>query len=73
MFGIRKTVEYTFPVNGMMCGKCVQHVEKALMAVKGVKEAKASLEAKTVTVRCVETITEAELRKVVTDAGYETV
>ena len=71
MFGFKKTVEHTFTVNGMMCGKCTAHVEKALLALKGVKEAKASLDDKSVTVKCVETVTLDTLKKAVKDAGYE--
>ena len=71
MFGIKKTVEYTFKVDGMMCGKCVLHVEKALLGVKGVKEAKASLDSGSVTVLACESVTEDALKKVVRDAGYE--
>ena len=71
MFGLKKTVEYSFVVNGMMCGKCVMHVEKALTEVKGVKSATASLDSKTVTVQCLESVKEADLKKAVVAAGYE--
>lgn len=71
MFGMKKTVEHTFVVNGMMCMKCVQHVENALKAVKGVKEVNVSLDSKTVTVKCVESVTLDTLKKAVSEAGYE--
>ena len=71
MFGLKKTVEYTFLVKGMMCGKCTAHVEKALLEVKGVKEAVASLDSGSVTVKCVETVSEETLKNAVTKAGYE--
>ena len=71
MFGIKKTVEYSFAVKGMMCPKCVAHVEKALSAVKGVKEVTVSLESGSVTVKCAENVTEGALKKAVVEAGYE--
>lgn len=71
MFGIKKTVEYSFAVKGMMCHKCVAHVEKALSEVKGVKEVTVSLDSGSVTVKCAENVTEGALKKAVIDAGYE--
>ena len=71
MFGMKKTAEYTFVVNGMMCMKCVAHVEGALKGVKGVKEVNVSLDSKTVTVKCVETVEPDALKKAVSEAGYE--
>ena len=71
MFGIKKTVEYSFAVKGMMCHKCVAHVEKALSEVKGVKEVTVSLDSGSVTVKCAENVTEGALKKAVVDAGYE--
>jgi copper chaperone len=40
----------TIPVEGMTCGGCVKSVERALGHQPGVSAAKASLEAKSVTV-----------------------
>lgn len=71
MFGMKKTAEYTFVVNGMMCMKCVARVEGALKGVKGVKEVNVSLDSKTVTVKCVETVELDALKKAVSEAGYE--
>ena len=68
MFGKTKTV--TFGVEGMMCKNCKAHVEKALLAVKGVKTAEAELESKSVTVLCKESVTEEALKAAVTAAGY---
>lgn len=68
MFGKTKTV--TFAVGGMMCVNCKAHVEKALLAVKGVKKAEASLEDKSVTVTVKESVDEATLKSAVTAAGY---
>ena len=72
MFGMKKeNVEHTFSVNGMMCMKCVAHVEKALKEIKGVKDVNVSLDSKSVTVKCVESVKVDALKKAVTDAGYE--
>jgi copper chaperone CopZ len=72
MFGLKKeTAEHTFTVNGMMCMKCVAHVEKALTAVKGVESAKADLENKSVTVVASTKVSLDTLKKAVADAGYE--
>ena len=72
MFGLKKeTAEHTFTVNGMMCMKCVAHVEKALTAVKGVESAKADLENKSVTVVASTKVSLDTLKKAVSDAGYE--
>ena len=58
-------------IEGMMCGHCVAHVEKALKAVDGVESVNVSLENK-----CTEVTGSADneaLKKAVIDAGYEVV
>ena len=40
----------TYRVNGMTCGGCVRHVEKAIRATPGVSEVAVDLAAATVTV-----------------------
>ena len=60
-----------FSVDGMMCDKCVMHVEEACMKVSGVKSAKASLKKKNVVVKYEDTINLDEVAKNITDAGYE--
>ncbi|MBO5203303.1 MAG: heavy metal translocating P-type ATPase [Clostridia bacterium] len=69
MFGKKQTVE--FGVEGMMCNKCREHVEKALLAVKGVKSAQADLEAKSVKVVAAASVSEADLKNAVVNAGYK--
>ena len=69
MFGKTKTVSFT--VEGMMCNNCKAHAEKALLAVKGVKSAEASLENKSVTVVAKESVSEDALKAAVTAAGYK--
>ena len=72
MFGFQKkeTLTTTLSVEGMMCMKCVAHVEKALGDVKGVKSAKADLAAATVTVTHTG-VSEAALKAAVENAGYK--
>ena len=57
-------------VEGMSCGHCSAHVEKALNSIEGV-EAKVDLEAKTAFVQVKEGIADETLKKAVEDAGYE--
>ncbi len=68
MFGKTKTV--TLSVEGMMCNRCREHVEKALLAQKGVKSCTVDLEQKQVTVVAKESVEEQALKKAVVDAGY---
>ena len=56
-------------VEGMMCGHCKAHVEKALLAVPGVTAAEADLDAKTATVTG--EADRAALIAAVREAGYE--
>lgn len=60
----------TIIVEGMSCGHCVAHVEKALNAIDGVT-AKVDLETKTATVQLSKEVSDETLRKAVEDAGYE--
>jgi len=71
MFGLTKTKEITFRVEGMMCPKCKEHVEKALVAVPGVKSANADFKADSVTVVAKESVSEDALKKAVNEAGYK--
>ncbi|CDB87806.1 copper chaperone [Firmicutes bacterium CAG:170] len=56
-------------VEGMMCGHCKAHVEKALLAVPGVESAEADLDAKTATV--MGNADRTALIAAVKEAGYE--
>ncbi len=69
MFGKTKTVSFT--VEGMMCVNCKAHVEKALLSLKGVKSADASLDTKVVTVVVKEAVSEDTLKSAVIAAGYK--
>ncbi len=59
----------TIHVEGMMCGHCKAHVEKALLAVAGVTAATADLESKSATVTG--EVDRAALIAAVKEAGYE--
>ena len=58
-------------VNGMMCTHCKAVVEKACKSVPGTLDAVVDLEAKNVTVTGSTDV--ADLKKAITDAGYEVV
>jgi Cu+-exporting ATPase len=60
-----------YPVVGMMCATCVAHVEEALNSVPGVVSAVVNLGSEKATVEYLETVTYADLKKAVADAGYE--
>ena len=69
MFGKTKTV--IIGVEGMMCNNCKAHVEKALLAVKGVKSAEASVENKNVVIVAKGSISEDALAGAIIQAGYK--
>ncbi len=58
-------------VEGMMCGKCQAHVQKALEGVAGVTAVEVSLENKQATVTMENEIADETLSSAVTEAGYE--
>lgn len=60
----------TISIEGMMCMHCAGRVEKALNALPGVT-ATVDLDGKLATV--IGEVSDEELRKAVTDAGYEVV
>lgn len=59
-------------IEGMMCNHCTGRVDKALNEMDGVS-ATVSLEGKCAEVELTKDISDEELVKVVTDAGYEVV
>ena len=71
MFGKTKTV--TVSVEGMMCNNCKAHVEKALLALKGVKSAEASVENKNVTVVAKASLSDDSITSAIVAAGYKVV
>jgi cation transport ATPase len=71
MFGKTKTV--TVSVEGMMCNNCKAHVERALLALKGVKSAEASVENKNVTVVAKCSLSNDAIADAIVAAGYKVV
>ena len=61
----------TIGVRGMMCVRCEAHVKKALEAIDGVTAAEASHEKNSVVLEMTRDVSDEELRRAVTDAGYE--
>ena len=69
MFGKTKTV--TLSVEGMMCNNCKAHVERALLALKGVKSAEASVDSKSVTVVAKASLSDDAISAAIVAAGYK--
>ncbi len=65
------TRKSTFPVSGMTCASCVVRVEKALDSVPGVVSANVNLASEKVTVEYAPATAVAELKRAVSEAGYE--
>ncbi|MHB0914674.1 MAG: heavy metal translocating P-type ATPase [Thermoleophilia bacterium] len=62
----------TLPIGGMTCASCVEHVEKALLAVEGVLSASVNLATERATVHYLAgTVTRGQLVQAVAGAGYE--
>ena len=64
-------METVINVNGMMCPHCKARVESVCKAVAGVTDAVVDLQKKLVTVTGNASVE--ELKKVITEAGYEVV
>lgn len=58
-------------IEGMSCGHCVNAVENALRAVPGVRDVAVALASHTATVEAENAVTEEQLKKAVTHAGYQ--
>ena len=61
----------TLKIEGMMCPRCVAHVEKALSAVEGVSAVEVSLQDKQAVVTLAAEVADQVLLDAVTEAGYE--
>ena len=68
MFG--KTRTFTVSVEGIQCNNCKARVEKAVLALKGVKTADMSVESKTITVVAKKSVTEDAVVSAILQAGY---
>jgi copper ion binding protein len=61
----------TLKIDGMMCQRCVAHVEKALGGVAGVEKVEVNLKKKTAIVEISEGVLDENLVSAVTEAGYD--
>lgn len=68
-------MRYLININGMTCGNCVKHVEKALRSVPGVLEAKVNLDSKSAQVTKVNggSLDESVLKNAVEKIGYKVI
>jgi Cu2+-exporting ATPase len=67
----KKTMTKTLKIEGMMCGHCEAHVTKALLAIDGVTEVKASHDTATAVVTMDKEVPEEALKKAVEDCDYK--
>ena len=63
-------MEKIINVEGMMCMKCVAHVEKALKSIEGVADAKADLDAKNAVVTLTADVADDILVNAVNEEGF---
>lgn len=61
----------TLKIDGIMCQRCVAHVEKALGGVAGVEKVEVNLKKKTAIVEITEGVLDENLVSAVTEAGYD--
>ena len=61
----------TIHIEGMMCGHCQAHVQKALSGIDGVSSAEVDLENKKAVVTLTKEISDDTFKSVIADAGYE--
>jgi len=60
----------TLIIEGMTCGHCASHVQKALNAIDGIK-ATVDLDSRIVTVELSKPVDDKTLKKAVQEAGYK--
>jgi copper chaperone len=63
--------ETNYTVTGMTCGHCAQSVTEEISKISGVSEVAVDLPTGAVTVSSSETVSEAQVRAAVEEAGYE--
>lgn len=66
-------MEKTLKIEGMVCGNCVRHVDKALRELQGVEQVEVSLEDKSAKVQMGCTVSDDVLKAAIEDAGYQVV
>ena len=70
MFGKKETVLHVLHIEGMMCPRCVAHVQAALEKVKGVSSVTVDLEGGLAAVNAPASVPREKLVSAVTEAGY---
>lgn len=58
-------------IEGMMCGHCTAHVEKALKEIDGVSDVVVSLENKSAEVTLSKDISDEVFKNIISEEGYE--
>lgn len=66
-------MEKTLKIEGMVCGNCVKHVDKALREIKGILQVDVSLENKSAKVQMDHKISDDVLTAAIEDAGYQVI
>ena len=66
-------MEKVLNIEGMVCGMCVKHVDKALRDIQGIKDLDLSLESKSAQVQLDQDVPDAVLKAAIEDAGYQLV
>ena len=66
-------MEKVLNIEGMVCGMCVKHVDKALRDIQGIKDVDVSLESKSAQVKLDQDVPDAVLKAAIEDAGYQLV
>ncbi len=60
-------------IEGMSCGHCAHHVEEALKELNGVSNVEVKLGEKQALIDAEESVTEAQIKAAIDEAGYEVV
>ena len=66
-------MEKVLNIEGMVCGMCVKHGDKALRDIQGIKDVDVSLESKSAQVQLDQDVPDAVLKAAIEDAGYQLV
>ena len=64
-------MEKVLNIEGMVCGMCVKHVDKALRDIQGVKDVTVQLESKSAQVQLEQDVPNDVLKAAIEDAGYQ--
>lgn len=64
-------MEKVLNIEGMVCGMCVKHVDKALRDIQGVKDVAVQLESKSAQVQLEQDVPDDVLKAAIEDAGYQ--